>query len=133
MLIQANRNNPFEQYKKSAVETATPEKLLLMLFDGAIRFVIQGRRAINERNFESAHQNLVKVQNIFTELIVTLDEERGAEIAANLSQLYEFYRNEVVQANVDKDPNRLGSVLEFLQSWRETWAETARLARMGAK
>ena len=126
-------SNPYQQYKKNAVETATPEKLLLMLFDAAIKFLIQGQLAIEQKNFESANRSLLRVQDIFSELITSLDMEKGAELAENLKKLYGFYRNEVIQANMTKDVGRLGPVLEFLHLYRSVWAEAAIITRQAAK
>ena len=126
-------SNPYQQYKKNAVETATPEKLLLMLFDAAIKFLIQGQMGIEQKNFEAANKSLLRVQDIFSELITSLDMEKGAELAENLQKLYDFYRSEVIQANISKDANRLGSVLEFLHLYRSVWAEAANISRQAAK
>lgn len=132
MLNLSQNQTPYQQYKKSAVETSTPEKLLLMLFDGAIRFTNQGKNAIIEGNYELANSLLLKVQDILAELMYTLDVEKGGDIARNLFELYSFYQGEVIQANMKKDALRLDSVLEFLQTYKAVWAEAAMLARKGA-
>jgi len=64
---------------------------------------------------------------------VSLDMDKGGEIAANLYKLYDFYRNEVIKANIAKDAELLPPVLEFLRLYRDMWAEVARTARIGAK
>lgn len=132
MLNLSQNQTPYQQYKRSAVETSTPEKLLLMLFDGAIRFINQGKVAISEKRFDDANTLLLKVQDIFSELMKTLDMEKGGDIAKNLIELYAFYQKEVIQANMKKDIARLEPVLEFFQTFRSAWAETANLARVGA-
>lgn len=120
-------------YKQNAVETAPQEKLLIMLYSGAIKFLQQGQQGLREKDYEVAHNNLVKVQNIIMELNNTLNIEQGGEIAANLRKLYDFYYQETVQANIKKDPAILDPVLEFFRSFRDMWIETARLNRTGAK
>jgi flagellar protein FliS len=132
MLSVMPGNNPYQQYKKSAAETATPVKLLVMLFDGAIRFASRAQNAINENDFETANNKLLKVQDIFEELMFTLDAEKGGEIAQNLYELYSFYRQEVIYANITKNAGRLDPVLEFLNEYRTVWIEVARLRRVGA-
>ncbi len=129
MINFAPGNNPYQQYKKSSVETATPEKLLLMLFDGAIKFANQGIEAINNNNIEKANNSLLKVQDIFNELMITLDLDKGGELARNLLELYSFYQGEVIKANISKDTARLQPVIEFLHLYRSTWAEVSRLAQ----
>ena len=133
MLNTMPANNPYQQYKKSSIETATPEKLLIMLFDGAIRFSKQAQTAIEKKDFETSNKQLLKVQDILDELIYSLDKEKGGQIAINLSELYCFYKNEVFQANIAKDARRLEYVIEFLQYYREVWLEAMRLVCSGVK
>lgn len=125
--------NPYATYKQAAVETATPEKLLLMLYNGAIKFLHLAEKALDEKDYSASNQWLIKVQDIILELMNTLDMERGGEIAANLYQLYDFYLQETIQANLKKDAKRLTSVLEFFELFRETWLEAAKSARLGAR
>ena len=132
MLSVMPGNNPYQQYKKSAAETATPVKLLVMLFDGAIRFTSRAQNAIKENDFETANNMLLKVQDIFEELMFTLDKEKAEEIALNLYDLYSFYRQEVIHINITKNAERLNPVLEFLNDYRIVWVEAARLVRVGA-
>lgn len=132
MLNLSQNQTPYQQYKRSAVETSTPEKLLLMLFDGAIRFTNQGKAAIIERRFDDANTLLLKVQDILSELMSTLDNKNGGDIAINLLKLYDFYQSEIIQANMKKDAARLDSVLEFFQTFRSVWEETAKMTRVGA-
>jgi len=125
--------NAYANYRQSSIGTATPEKLLLMLFDGGIKFLNLGKQAIEQKDYSSTNKNLVKVQDILFELMVSLDMDKGGEIAANLYKLYDFYRNEVIKANIAKDAELLPPVLEFLRLYRDMWAEVARTARIGAK
>ena len=133
MLNTMPNANAYASYKQASVETATPEKLLLMLFDGGIKFLNQGNLAIEKKDYSSAHKWLIKVQDILSELMVTLDMKKGGEIATNLYKLYDFYRNEVIKANISKDGELLLPVLEFFRLYRDMWAEAAKTARLGAK
>lgn len=130
---QGGYGNPQAAYKQTAVGTATPEKLIVMLYVGALKFLHLGEKAIEEKEYEIAHENLTRVQDILTELNVTLDMEKGGEIAANLRELYSFYYQEVVKANIAKDAAYLQPVKIFLETFRDVWIETAKIARMGAK
>lgn len=120
-------SNPYSAYRQTSVATATPEKLLLMLYDGAIRFLRQARLAMEKQDLESTNKWLGKLQDIFVELNTSLDLDQG-EIALNLRKLYEFYQNEVIMANVEKNVTRLRSVEQFLLLFRETWAEAAKIS-----
>lgn len=133
MLNSMPNANAYANYKQASVETATPEKLLLMLFDSGIKFLNLGKLAIEQKDYSLANKNFVKVQDILFELRVSLDMDKGGEIAANLYKLYDFYRNEVMKANITKDAELLPPVLEFFRLYRDMWTEAARSARIGAK
>ncbi len=119
-------NNPFAQYQAAQLETAPPERLLIMLFDGAIRFANTAIKAMQEKNIEAAHRNCIKVQNILTELMSTLRFDIGGEIAENLFRLYEYLHRRTVQANIQKDPEILMEVLGHLKDLREAWVQAAK-------
>jgi len=126
-------SNPQAAYKQTAVETASPEKLLVMLYAGTVKFLRQAEKALEEKRYEDAHNSLTRVGDIIAELNMTLNMEDGGEIAVNLRELYTFYSGEVVKANIKKDAAYLQPVIEFFETFRDVWVETARLARMGAK
>jgi len=133
MLNTMPNAHAYANYKQASAETASPERLLLMLFDGGIKFLCLGKIAVEKKDFETAHNNLMNVQDILLELMVSLDMEKGGEIASNLYKLYDFYRNEVIKANVKKDAELLVPVLDFMRLYRDVWAEAARIARTGVK
>jgi flagellar secretion chaperone FliS len=119
-------SNPYNKYKETSINTAPPAKLLLMLYDGIIKLLHQAVSALEDNNIVLTNEILKKVQAIIIELMVTLDMEKGGEIATNLYRLYDFYLNEVIQANIKKDVQRLNPVIGFFQQFRETWAEAAK-------
>jgi len=119
-------SNSYSAYRQSSVATASPEKLLLMLYDGAIRFLNQARVSMEHQNFEATNKWLGKLQDVFMELNTSLDMNQG-DVAYNLRKLYEFYQNEVIIANVEKNIGRLQSVEDFLRAFRITWAEAAKI------
>ncbi|NLI94164.1 MAG: flagellar export chaperone FliS [Peptococcaceae bacterium] len=125
--------NPQAAYKQTAVETASPEKLLVMLYAGTVKFLHQAEKALEEKRYEDAHNSLMRVGDIITELNMTLNLNEGGEIAVNLRELYNFYFGEVVKANIKKDASYLKPVIDFFETFRDVWVETARIARMGAK
>lgn len=114
--------NAYQMYKKTQVSTASQGDLLLMLFDGAIRFANQGRQAIAEQDMEQANVKLLRAQDIVTELMISLDLDQG-EIAENLYQLYSFIYELLVEANIKKDVNLIDQAVRFLTELRDTWRQ----------
>lgn len=119
----------YDQYKKTSIETLSPGKLLVMLYDGAIKNVDTAKKAIADHDLNIAHQQLVNAQDIITELMCTLNMEY--EISHNLYSLYDYLQYRLVQANLTKDVQILDEVRTFLVDLRNTWEEAAKKA--GAK
>lgn len=113
-------------YRQNSVQTASPGQLVLMLFDGALRFMnraLQGfdQEEIAARN-EAVHVNLVKAQAIIDELQASISYEPNGEFASNLSALYTFMRSQLRAANVRKEPTPIQTVLELLADLRSGWS-----------
>lgn len=121
--------SPYQNYQQQQVVTAPREKLLLMLFDGAIRFCNQALKAHNDKNLAEVHKNLIKVQKIMEELMATLD--MNIEIAKDLLSLYDYLYRRLVEANLKKDPAIVEEVVGFLSDLRQTWAEAMQTLRRG--
>ena len=118
---------PYQNYRQQQISTASQDKLLLMLFDGAIRFCNQAKLALEEKKFEEANINLIKAQNIVQEFMITLDMEY--EISHRLLPLYEYFYSRLVEANLKKDQQILAEVMSFLNDLRMTFAECSLKAR----
>lgn len=116
--------NPYKQYKQTAVETASPERLVIMLYDGAIRFLRQAKDAVEGNRIEEANSFIGRTQDIINEFIVTLDLSVGG-IARNLFSLYDYWNRRLIEANLKKDPQILLEVLGQVEEMRETWAQAA--------
>jgi flagellar protein FliS len=112
--------NPYLKYQKVQVETADKGKLLIMLYDGALKFLKASRAAIEENKIEKANHNLLRCQDIIAEMMASLDLEAG-EVAKNLFVLYEYLLYLLVQANIKKDKNILSQVEKMLLELKETW------------
>lgn len=125
--------NQAKQYQRQAIETATPEEILLMLYDGAIRFLVLARKAMDASDLEMAHKNLIKTQDILVEFMTSLDMEIGGEVAINLFKLYEYLHHQLVQANIKKDPARVDEVLEHLRQLKDTWEQAIDIAAREAR
>lgn len=116
--------NPYpSQYQNTQVSTSSPEQLLIMLYDGAIRFVCQAQDAMAAGNRKTRLEKISKAMAIICELANTLDHGVGGEIAENLDRLYEFMNRELLQANVQDDPARLVQVRNMLTGLRDTWQQ----------
>ena len=109
------------EYLKSAVMTASPEKLQLMLYDGAIRFGRQAREALAARNFETSCEKLLRTQQIVTALQDGLRPEVNAQLCRQMSELYQFIYARLVDANTRHDIAALDDALQILEHQRETW------------
>ena len=114
--------NPYlKQYKKSQVETATPEKILILLYDGAIQYLNKAKLAIAENNIEQIHHNIIGCENIIIEFMETLNMKEGGSLAQNLYRLYDYLYNTLVSANINKNEKQVDEVLGHLKGLRETW------------
>lgn len=121
--------NPYQQYQQTQVETATPEKLTLMLYDGGIKFLNLAKQALEARELAAVNNYLIRAQNIVLELQASINHEAGGEIAANLSLLYDYMYRQLLQANIRKDVALIDEVLGMFRELRETWAQAIELAK----
>ncbi|MBE3580494.1 MAG: flagellar export chaperone FliS [Thermoanaerobacteraceae bacterium] len=118
-------NNPYQAYRTNQVFTLSQEKLVLMMYDGGLRFCRQGLAALKDRDYEKANENLIRAQEILAELMAGLNFEAG-EVARQLYRLYEFMHWYLVQANVNKRAAMVEEVIELLQGLRDAWEEAVR-------
>ena len=133
--------NPYlKQYQRTEVETATPEKVLILLYDGAVQFLNKALKALDDRNIPEIHNNIVGAERILLEFMNTIDFEQGGDFAERLNALYQYLYNRLVEANMKKDKEIVQQVLHFLVDLRATWkqainmtkAEAQRIAGSGA-
>ena len=115
-------------YKNNTVNYASKDQLLLMLVDGAVKYAKRAEIAIEKKDVKSAHDNLIRTQDIFTELMVTLNQDAGLW-AKQLYKVYEFIKNKLVEANMKKDINVLREVLPLIDDVRDLWHETYEKAK----
>jgi flagellar protein FliS len=114
----------YNQYKKATVETVAPEKLLLMLYEGAIKSIKNARSAIGTNDIDRAHQQIMKAQDIILEFMSTLNMDY--EVSNSLLALYEYLHWQLVQANIKKEITILDEVEGILAELRDTWVEAAK-------
>jgi flagellar protein FliS len=110
-------------YQKAAVNTVDQRKLIVLLYDGAIKFLSIAVNKLAEGDAYEAHTNLVRGKSIVAELLASLDMERGGEIAGNLQRLYAYMFNELIEANLNKDAERVTHVIELLKELRDAWKD----------
>lgn len=117
-----------KQYQKNEVETSTPEKILILLYDGAINFLNKAKIAMKDGDITLTHTNIMGCEKIILEFMNTLDMKEGKELAKNLYNLYEYLYNTLVKANMNRDMRKVEEVLTHLKSLRETWQKAITIA-----
>lgn len=110
-----------EEYRRQQVNSASPLQLVIMLYDGALRFMDRAAEAIEARQREEQNAMLQRAQRIVTELMSCLDMNQGGEIAQNLLGLYTFVYSELVEANLTDDPQRVRNAARVMSELREGW------------
>ncbi len=116
----------YQSYKQTEIETASPGKLLLLLYDGALKRLHRVRENLLAGRLEESHQDLIRVQEILVELMLALDWKVGGDLAPRLHGLYDFMYRRLVDANVQQDPQAVGEVIQLLSTLREGWEEAYR-------
>ncbi len=121
--------NPYAQYQRSKILTASPAELTLMLYEGAIKFGNIAIEAIEEKDVQKAHDNIVKVQKIIQEFRATLNMKYP--VAQDFENVYSYLASRLLEANVRKDAEIMREVVEHLRTMRETWIEVMKKNKQG--
>jgi len=116
-------NNPYSQYQKTQVTTASREKILLMLYEGAIRFTKQARAAMEQKKIADKGKFISKATAILSELMATLDFKAGGELAVDLENLYVFMIDKLIEGNINNDTKCLDNVEELLMTLYSAWKD----------
>ena len=119
----------YKKYKQTAVESASREKLLLMLYEGAIKFVKRALIACEKDDVAARCENIGRAYDIVLELMNTLDFKVGGEVAENLEQLYMFITDELTRANITGKDEHLKNVLKILETLYDGWKEAVELIK----
>lgn len=117
--------NPYEAYKKNAIKGSSGEQLVIMLVDGAVKYTKVARLALEAGDKERAHKELVRVQEIFVELIYPLSESKE-DFAINLISIYGFIRSKLIEANIKKDIKVIDEIMPVIEDVRDMWHEIKR-------
>ena len=122
-----NKTEAQYTYQATQISTATKEQLLLITYDIAIRSCRLAEAALNPENqsqdYDQAHREIVRAQDVIRELMVTLNTEKGGEMAQNLMRLYDYMYQQLVEANIKKDVRNVRFVLTMLEDLKSTWEE----------
>lgn len=122
-------NNPYAKYANNKVNMASPAELTLMLYEGAIKFNNVAIDAIDHKNIQDAHNNIMKADRILRELSVTLN--RKYAVAKDFDTIYNYLLRRLHEANIKKDKAILEEVNTHLRSVRDTWKQVMQKCRTG--
>ena len=110
-------------YKKASVNTLDQNKLIIMLYDGAIKNANFAVQYMESGEIEKVHDSLIKTKNIVTELLATLNMDQGGEIAKNLKSLYSYMFSQLIEANMEKKTAPVLTVIDLLKELRGAWVQ----------
>ncbi|NLH15487.1 MAG: flagellar export chaperone FliS [Phycisphaerae bacterium] len=108
-------------YQQTAVTTQNRGRLIVLLYDGAIKFLRQAVVNLQANDFQAKGRNIRKAQDIILELNTVLDMENGGEIASNLRSLYNFMNRHLTQATIKNDPDLIQDVIRILETLNQSW------------
>jgi flagellar protein FliS len=117
--------SPYDKYRQSSVNTSSPSQLLLMMFDGAIRFGKAALEGMETSDYSKVSTNLGKAQTIVNELITTLDN--SYDVSKSLAALYEYINHLLIESNIKKTKAPAEEAIGYLMELRVTFAEAAKL------
>lgn len=122
-----NNAEGYNTYLRSKIMTASPAELTLMLYEGAIKFANKAIMAIEKKDMEQAHNNIMKTQRIIEEFRATLNFKYP--VAKEFDNVYEYLLRRLVDANIKKDTEILEECLTHLRTMRDTWKEVMKAAK----
>lgn len=111
------------RYQDMKVQTASPAQIMIMLYDGAIRFSLQAKKKIEEKDFEGKGVFISKTQAIIDELMNSLDFTIAPDLCTNLQKLYIYINERLTHANIQLDPEAMDEVIQLLNTLRDGWKQ----------
>lgn len=127
----ANGRQAHRHYQQAQIETASPTRLVVLLYDGAIRFCLRALEGMQAKDLVAQNTNLIKAQKIVSELMASLNRETGGEVAESLTRVYIYLLEQLLDANLHDRAESVEGVLSLLRELRESWAEVDRLTTIG--
>jgi flagellar protein FliS len=129
--------DPWQSYRQVTAQTASPEQLVLMLYDGAISFLERGLTGFDyadpQKFNQTINNNVLRAQAIIYDMNARLNMEKGGEVAENFRQIYNYYHRRLQEGNMKKKRPPIDEVLGYLRGLREAWAEMLRNRHGGAE
>ncbi|CAB1241612.1 Flagellar secretion chaperone FliS [Clostridiaceae bacterium BL-3] len=123
--------NAYNTYKTNSVNFASKDQLLLMLVDGGAKFAKIGKQAIMDKDVKKAHENIVKAENVFYELMSTLDVKKAGNWGQSLMAVYDFIVRKLTDANMKKDAAIMDEVIPIIENVKDTWEQAYRISKTG--
>ncbi|MCC5815918.1 MAG: flagellar export chaperone FliS [Leptospira sp.] len=123
------RANPYANqnaYKANEISTVSQTRLIVMLYEGAIRFLKIASENMTPRKYDLVNNNIIKAQDIITELMISLNIEEGKEVANNLLSVYVYVKKRLLEANMKKDTEIIKEVIGHLEQLKSAWDELDR-------
>ncbi len=119
-----HRDLHLKEYQANSVGTADQKQLIIMLYEGAMRFIQTAETQMASfKTYDKANSNILRAQDILTELMVSLNIEQGGEIAQNLFNLYAYAKTQLLEANVQKKPELLKPAKKIISELLEAWKQ----------
>lgn len=122
-------NNAASAYQNSAIQTASPAELTLMLYEGAIKFCNIALMALEKKDYSKVNENLKKAQRIITEFRVTLDHKYP--VWEDFDRVYDYIYRRLVEGNIRKDKEIIEDALKYIREMRDTWKEVMKINKVG--
>ena len=113
--------NGFAAYQDTAVTTQSKGRLIVLLYDGAIKFMKLAIKELQAGNYEAKGRYIIRARDIINELNAVLDMDAGGEVAVNLRKLYCFMNNRLSQANIKQDPQMIREVITLAEELNQSW------------
>ncbi|MGI2296585.1 flagellar export chaperone FliS [Paenibacillus sp. GXUN7292] len=111
----------YQAYQKNKYETASPHRLIAMLYDGTLRFMNQAIQKIEQSDIEGSNIAINRAQDIVYELIACLNFDQGKEIANNLNNLYRYIIDLLIKSNIEKNTDALREAISIISEIKEAW------------
>jgi len=116
--------NPHNHYKETQIMTASQDKLIVFLYEGAIRFINNAVTAVEEKKLDLCNNSLIRAQDIITELALSINFEAG-EIASKMYNLYMYFNKQLLEANINKDTEMMVQIRDMMADILESWRQIA--------
>jgi flagellar protein FliS len=123
--------NAYNQYRENSINTANPEELTLLLYNGLVKFIMRSIDNIGRNKIEESHNNIIRAQDIIIEFMNTLD--MSYDISKSMYLIYDYMLSRLIEANISKDRNILQEVLGFAKEFRDSWQQAIKISKSELK